>query len=122
MPTRGNEAKARADFSSSIDANKTNGIAYYNRGNVHFDLRKLQHAAADYSKAIELEPDIARAFLNRALVNERLGAWGASISDYRAALARAENEVAAARKRAAIDEAGEAPRAMSRSTFRRKAM
>ena len=87
MPTRGNEAKARADFSSSIDANKTDGIACYNRGNVHFDLGKLHHAAADYSKAIELEPDIAPAFLNRALVNERRGALEASISDFRAALA-----------------------------------
>lgn len=83
----GKRSKALADFSSSIDANKTNGVAYYNRGNVHFDLRKLRHAVADYSKAIELEPDMALAFLNRALVYERLGGRQASISDYRAALA-----------------------------------
>jgi tetratricopeptide (TPR) repeat protein len=80
-------SKALADFSSSIDANKANGIAYYNRGNIYFDFGKLQHAAADYSKAIELEADMAPAYLNRALVHERSGARQSSISDFHAALA-----------------------------------
>jgi tetratricopeptide (TPR) repeat protein len=80
-------AKALADFSSAINANKSNGVAYYNRGNIYFDFGKLQQAAADYSKAIEIEPDMAPALLNRALVNERLGNREASIADYKAALA-----------------------------------
>ena len=79
--------KPLADLGAAIDANKANAAAYYNRGNVYFDLRKLRQAAADYSKAIELAPDMAPAFLNRALVNEKLGDRDASISDFRAALA-----------------------------------
>jgi tetratricopeptide (TPR) repeat protein len=74
-------------FGASIRANPENSFAYYNRGNVYFDLLMFQKADDDYSKTIELQSDMTPAILNRGMVRERLGNRAASAADYRAALA-----------------------------------
>lgn len=80
-------AKALADFTAAVNADRKNNFAYYNRGNVYLDLGKPQQAVSDYSKAIEIASDMSPALLNRGLAYEMLGDRLASIADYRAALA-----------------------------------
>ena len=83
------EAFNEKDSSRAIDLytqllalNPDNADAYYNRGNVRYDLGDKSGALSDYDKSIELNPDDAEAYNNRGNVKSKLGDKSGALSDY----------------------------------------
>ncbi len=78
--------QALSDYGAAIRLDPENPLAYYNRGNLHFDRGEHAKAIADYTSAIERDPSFALAYLNRGLAHERTGRNDAAAADYRQAL------------------------------------
>ena len=83
------EAFNEKDSSKAIDLytqllalNPDNADAYYNRGNVRYDLGDKSGALSDYDKSISLNPDDAEAYNNRGVVRYDLGDKSGALSDY----------------------------------------
>ena len=55
--------------------------AYYNRGNVYYDLKDYPKALADYNQALRINPDYAEAYGNRGLVYAQLGEREKAVTD-----------------------------------------
>ena len=82
------EAFNEKDSSRAIDLytqllalNPDNADAYYNRGNVRYDLGDKSGALSDYDKSISLKPDFAEAYNNRGWLKIDLDDLAGSLSD-----------------------------------------
>lgn len=54
------------DYDKSIKEDKTNKLAYYNRGVCNFFLKDFKSAMTDFNKTIELDPKFVKAYYYRA--------------------------------------------------------
>ena len=90
--------QALSDYGAAIQLDPENPLAFYNRGNLHFDRGEHAKAIADYTSAIERDPTFALAYLNRGLAHERTGRNEAATADYRQALSK-QPTAAQARRR-----------------------
>lgn len=70
-----------------LDLNPQEAIAYRNRGDAYYRLRKSHKAIADYNKAIALNPQDAVAYWSRGNAYYRLGKNSQAIADYNKAIA-----------------------------------
>jgi len=56
------------DYDKAIKADKSNKVAYFNRGLCEFALKDYKSAMTDFSTTIELDPNFIDAYLTRAIV------------------------------------------------------
>ena len=82
----GCSADAKSDvekYAAQIKANPNDANAYYNRGNIYYDLNNYNQAISDYTKAIELNPNDTGAYNNRGIAYETLGDSSRVDSDFK---------------------------------------
>lgn len=70
----------------AIVADKRNGIAYSNRGNIQLSLGMLSEAISSYEVAIKLSPSYAEAYSNLGNAYQELGENAKSIDLYKRAI------------------------------------
>ncbi len=68
-----NNALALADCNKIITLNPDYWQAYFHRGNINYNSKKVSLALKDYTKTIELNPQYATAYLYRADCYDQLG-------------------------------------------------
>lgn len=56
------------EYSKAIKADKSNKLAYYNRGSCQLALKEYKSAMADFDKTIKLDPNFVKAYYSRATV------------------------------------------------------
>lgn len=83
---RGENDKALADFTKSLEINSSVAVAYIDRGAIYSDFGKDTLALADFGKAIELNPNNAEVYYNRGRIHEKFLKHDAAISDYNKAI------------------------------------
>jgi tetratricopeptide (TPR) repeat protein len=71
---------------AQIPVNRSNQIAYINRGFAKSDSGDNQGAIADYDKAISINPAYPEAYNNRGYVKQKLGDNQGAIADYEKAI------------------------------------
>lgn len=64
---------ALADLDQAIALSPRNAVAWYNKGNMLFELGDYTSAILAYTKAIEYQPDMGEAFFNRGYASLKLG-------------------------------------------------
>lgn len=64
---------AIADLDQAIALSPRNAVAWYNKGNLLFELGDYTSAILAFTKAIEYQPDMGEAFFNRGYANLKLG-------------------------------------------------
>lgn len=72
---------ALADLDRVVELSPRMAVAWYNKGNVLFELGDYTSAIAAYGKAIELEPGMGQAYYNRGYVYLKLGNQFAGVAD-----------------------------------------
>lgn len=72
---------ALADLDRVVELSPRMAVAWYNKGNVLFDLGDYTSAIAAYGRAIELEPGMGQAYYNRGYVYLKLGNQAAGVAD-----------------------------------------
>lgn len=72
---------ALADLDRVVELSSRMAVAWYNKGNVLFDLGDYTSAIAAYGRAIELEPNMGQAYYNRGYVYLKLGNEAAGVAD-----------------------------------------
>ena len=60
--------------------------AYYNRGNVKYDLKDYKGAIEDCQKAVQLDPQLIGAYFNLGISQYSLGNYEAAIQDFTSAI------------------------------------
>jgi Flp pilus assembly protein TadD len=75
----------------AILADKRNGIAYSNRGNIQFSLGMLSEAVSSYGVAIKLTPSYAEAYSNLGNAYQELGESTKAIDSYKKAISIDQN-------------------------------
>ena len=81
MPQVAPLADVLADFDRAIELSPMTAMAWFNKGNILFEMGDLTSALAAYTRAIELQPDMGEAFYNRGYIYLRLGNRAAGIAD-----------------------------------------
>lgn len=56
-------------------------MAYYNKGNILYELEEYDLATAAYNKAIELKPDFGEAYYNRGYIALKAGRSNEGVAD-----------------------------------------
>lgn len=72
---------ALADLDRVVELSPRMAVAWYNKGNVLFELGDYTSAIAAYGRAIELEPTMGQAYYNRGYVYLKLGNQSAGVAD-----------------------------------------
>jgi tetratricopeptide (TPR) repeat protein len=70
----------------SISINPKNGVAYWNRGNAHTALRKIDDAIADYDQAIAINLKDFNSFNSRGKAYVAKGDSNRAVTDYTQAI------------------------------------
>ena len=102
---KGRYDRAIADFTTAIELEPDDAIAYYARGRAYANKDQYDRAIQDYDQAIRLRPDYASAFLNRGNAyfnNKRL--YDRAIADYTKAIELKPDDAKAYEKRSAAYE------------------
>ena len=80
--------KALDSFNKAISGNRQKfGNSYFNRGEVLFELGRIEEAEQDYTQAYQLDPQDVGALSGRAHCNYQMGELDLAIEDFTAALA-----------------------------------
>jgi Tfp pilus assembly protein PilF len=74
--TKGEYARAEADYDLAISADPTLALAYFNRAVARHRIGKLAEALSDFDRAIQLNPRFIEAYVNRAGLRFELGDLG----------------------------------------------
>lgn len=82
----GDFAAGEADVMKALELEPDYANAWYNLGEIRFELAKVDAAIEAYDRAIALKPEDADAFNSRGHAKFRLGRVGAALADYTAAL------------------------------------
>lgn len=78
--------RALACFDQALEIKPDYHKPWYGRGNVLFDLGRLEEAIASYNKALEIKPDYHEAWNNRGVILYNLGRLEEAIASYDKAL------------------------------------
>ena len=78
-------AEAIESWTTAIELDPKNALAYSNRGAAYINLKKNEKAIEDCTKAIELDPKNALAYINRGVAYGNLGKHEEAIKDYKKA-------------------------------------
>src|SRR5262245_60058513 len=78
---KGNNDRAIADYTDSIQLNADNYVALTARGNAYHAKGDLDRAIADYDRAIALDPKYVLAYYNRCLAYREKGDLDRTIAD-----------------------------------------
>ena len=70
-----------ADYRKVLELSPRTPVAYFNLGNIYFEMEDYDLATEAYNKAIELKPDFGEAYYNRGYISLRNGHRGAGIAD-----------------------------------------
>lgn len=73
--------QALDDFNKAIDLSPRTAVAWFDKGNVLYELGDMTSAIASYTRAIELQPNLGEAYYNRGYVYLKLGNQKAGIAD-----------------------------------------
>ncbi|WP_413991667.1 tetratricopeptide repeat protein [Labrys okinawensis] len=90
--SKGDPARAIADYTSAIGLDSNDADAYYNRGTTFTDQGDYNSAVADLDKVVTLQPNNASGFTARANAYRKKGEIEKAIADYRSALALAPDD------------------------------
>jgi len=90
----GKTQKAVDLFTSSIQVNKNNPNAYFNRGSIYGKSGQLQLAVSDFDEAIKWAPGYSKAYINRAIAKAMLQDYKGSLADLNKVLEKGKNEEA----------------------------
>lgn len=69
------------DYNKAVELQPLNAVAWFDKGNVLFELGDYTSAIASYAKAIELQPDMGEAYYNRGYVMLKMGNTAPGIAD-----------------------------------------
>jgi tetratricopeptide (TPR) repeat protein len=83
---KGENLIALETIQNAILADKRNGIAYSNQGNIQLNLGMILDAIASYEKAIQLAPNYAEAYSNLGNAFQELGEISKAIELYKKAI------------------------------------
>lgn len=81
IPTNLKLQMVLADVDRALELSPRNAIAWFNKGNLLFEIGNYTSALSAYSKAIELQPDLGEAFYNRGYIYLKLGNQALGIAD-----------------------------------------
>lgn len=80
--------EAEGAYRKAIELKPDDAVAYYNLGNLLYNLKRNEEAEGAYRKAIELKPDNASAYGNLGWMFYVMGKWDQSIEASRQGLAK----------------------------------
>lgn len=86
LAANGKLAESEAMFDEVIKSKPDHANAYFNRGELRYEIGKLKEAISDYSRAIELAPSEADFFSSRAHARFQNNEVAGAIEDYRRAM------------------------------------
>ncbi len=69
------------DLNRAISLSPRSAVAYYNKGNILYELEEYDLATAAYNKAIELKPDFGEAYYNRGYIALKAGRSNEGVAD-----------------------------------------
>lgn len=69
------------DLDRAISLSPRSAVAYYNKGNILYELEEYYLATAAYNKAIELKPDFGEAYYNRGYIALKAGRSNEGVAD-----------------------------------------
>ena len=69
------------DLDHAISLSPRSAVAYYNKGNILYELEEYDLATAAYNKAIELKPDFGEAYYNRGYIALKAGRSNEGVAD-----------------------------------------
>lgn len=69
------------DLDRAISLSPRSAVAYYNKGNILYELEEYDLATAAYNKAIELKPDFGEAYYNRGYIALKAGRSNEGVAD-----------------------------------------
>ena len=81
-------------YTNSIQVNKNNPNAYFNRGSIYGKSGQLELAISDFDQAIECSPGYTKAFINRAIAKAMRQDYKGSLADLNKVLEKSKNEEA----------------------------
>jgi len=93
--TKGDYDKAIADFSTVIQFDPTNAMAFFDRGSAYRAKGEFEKSIEDFSKSIQLNPASALAFKSRASDFSAIGEFDKAISDWNEGLRLNPNDALA---------------------------
>lgn len=70
-----------ADYDKAIELSPLTAVAWFNKGNILYELGDYTSAIAAYNKAIDLQPNLGEAYYNRGYIHLKLGNQRAGIAD-----------------------------------------
>ncbi len=70
-----------ADYDKAIELSPMTAVAWFDKGNILYELGDYTSAIAAYNKAIELQPNLGEAYYNRGYIHLKLGNQKAGIAD-----------------------------------------
>ncbi len=73
--------QALDDFNKVIELSPRTAVAWFNKGNVLYELGDMTSAIASYTRAIELQAAMGEAYYNRGYIHLKLGNQKAGIDD-----------------------------------------
>ncbi|WP_017851704.1 tetratricopeptide repeat protein [Leptospira interrogans serovar Szwajizak] len=93
---RANEKKAYLnaveEYSKYLKLVPNDASAYYNRGLVHYTLKRYNDAVRDFEKAVEIDPSKTYAFLYKGYAYEMISDCKQAIEDFEKAISLGENK------------------------------
>lgn len=69
------------DYNKAVELQPLNAVAWFDKGNLLFELGDYTSAIASYAKAIELNPQMGEAYYNRGYVMLKMGNHASGIAD-----------------------------------------
>lgn len=78
---RGKYEDAIRGFTEILRAQPSNGLAYYNRGNIRYFRREFELAVEDYTSALKYRPGFLAALMNRGVALSHLDRLDEALAD-----------------------------------------
>ncbi len=70
-----------ADYKKVLELSPRTPVAYFNLGNIYFEMEDYDNATEAYNRAIDLKPDFGEAYYNRGYIALRNGHRSAGVAD-----------------------------------------
>ena len=84
--SKGDMARAIADYTKAIEISPTYANAYSNRGGAYLSMKAYDRAIGDFTSALSIDPKLAQAYHNRASAYYAKGDTQRAIPDLRNSL------------------------------------